>query len=141
MEQMFVTGLCFNADSTRIASISDAVLRIWDTETGALVTTFTLPEKDSYFMLFSFSFAGGGAKAICTNHHGLCVYDLDRCTTETSLFGHRSAVTNVSFNADCSLLATGCMDKEARIFDLSGTDDAFSSLSPVPAVQCHGHEN
>ena len=109
-----VTSVAFSPDSSRLASGSDEMVRIWNTTTGELENE--LEGHTGYVESMAFSHNG---RFIVS---GSCdttvrIWDTATCQTTYVLTGHEAIVMSVAISRDDKFVVSGSKDRTVRMWD------------------------
>lgn len=125
-----VDDVVFSPDGSRIASCGeDMTIRLWSTETGALLHTLTGHEGAVMGVDIS---ADGKLVASCSEDKTVCLWDMQTGQALRELHGHSSAVWTVAFSLDNTMLASCSNDETVRLWN-PATGGALKTLQ--------GHHN
>lgn len=112
-----VESLCFSKDSNRIISSSkDCTVRIWDTETGKLLSKFN--NEDGYFDK-CVVLCNDGKRFISASGWGCIVKirDIENGKNIITLKGHNAFVHCVSISSDDKYIVSGSWDQSIIVWD------------------------
>jgi WD40 repeat protein len=107
-------AVAFSPDSQLVAvGGADRAIRIWDVETGRLVTTI----EDHADWVLGLAFSPDGKKiATASRDRTSKVFDVRTKESLVAFGGHADAVYSVAFSPDGSLVATGGGDNQVRVW-------------------------
>lgn len=123
----FIEQAQFSPNGQQIVSASwDRTIRIWDSSTGSLLTTF--PHSDA---VTSAHYSPDGQRLAITSLDGTAqVLDAKTGAVRVIMAGHRGAVLDANFSPDGQVLATAGADGTARLWDVNtGTEKAYCVCS------------
>ncbi|CAE7078105.1 unnamed protein product [Rhizoctonia solani] len=128
----YVHSVSYSPLGNLIASGSqDATIRLWDPITGQQSGN----GLECFHALFSVAFApdakliaSGGGYFSSSTHHAVQLWDVQARKATSTLQGHTSEVTSVSFSPDSSRLVSGSRDKTIRVWDV---DRETAILGPL----------
>jgi WD40 repeat protein len=115
-----IFAVAFSPDSKRVAAAgADRAVRVWEIETGKLLTTI----EDHADWILNLDFSPDGQKiATASRDKSSKVFDLATRETLATFSGHAETVHAVAFSPDGRRIATGGGDNLVRIWDPA--DDA-----------------
>ena len=124
-----VYGVTFSRDGRQIASVSDDhTLRIWDAETGRLVSVI----NDIVDQLYTPRFTPDGTRVITASQSGFVqIWDLAN-GVPSNLEGHSDVVVGIDLSPDGRWIASASDDTTVRIWDLE---------SQIAVRVLHGHSD
>lgn len=94
----------------------DRTCKLWDTQTGQELMTFTGHKNVVYALAFNIPY---GEKVITGSFDKTCkLWDTQTGKCEATFMGHTAEVVCLSFDPQSALLATGSMDNTAKIWDV-----------------------
>lgn len=135
-----VNSLSFNSDGRRIASIADDfTIRIWNSETGALIRTIKTDHSFGRCVTFSpddttlFAVFGDGALIICDVNDDELMTELDF----NKIFNtERPAicVSSMAINPEGAILAIGTSEGDLFLLNLETEETASIEVKPVLSV-------
>ena len=121
----WVVSACFSPDGTLLASGSgDCTVKIWDVQTGRLLTT--LQEHTSWIWSVAWSL-DGALLASGSYDHTIKLWNSQTRAVLYTLSGHTHWVRSVAFSPDNRLLASGSSDYTVRLWDVQ-TGTALQTL-------------
>jgi WD40 repeat protein/tRNA A-37 threonylcarbamoyl transferase component Bud32 len=130
--QDLVAGLAMFADQRLAVSASyDGTLRVWDTNPGQEVPTFT--EKSSFVSRAVFS-SDGQLIAIAGNEGKLSLRDAADGELLVSYIGHSNLVVDVALSSDGKRIASAGEDGTVRIWDLETAKELHLFRTPGKTV-------
>lgn len=136
-------GVCelrWSPDGTRIATAAnDTFGRVWDAETGDLLTSF----GEHHAFLCTVDFSPDGTKVVTAGNDGAArVWDAESARQEIVLTGHEERVSFVSFSPDGRRVATSTVDAsrevgKTRLWDVSpeGRREVFTVFDPTVVIR------
>ena len=136
-----VTSVAFSPDSSRLASGSDKIVRIWNTATGELEDKLEGHTHRVWSVAFShnghFIVSGSGDETVR-------IWNTTTCETRYILAGHTSDVRSVAISRGDQFVLSASYDKTVRIWDtatggvlreLKGHVDRVNSVAVSPDCQ------
>jgi general transcriptional corepressor TUP1 len=118
---VYVRSVCINPERTLVAAgAEDAIIRVWNLETGQLVHRLFQHEQDIYSLVFSpdgsLLASGSGDKSVKVwdSKSGRCLFTLG-----ADEVGPKDGVTSVDISPDGRLIAAASLDRIIRVWDLS----------------------
>ncbi|MFE6281094.1 protein kinase [Streptomyces sp. NPDC057877] len=109
------SAVAFTADGRLAATPEDRDLRIWDTGTGRVVHSLSLPDRP-----WSFALSADGAFAVTGGHDRLVhLWDVRAGRLLRTLEGHHATVDQVALSEDGSLLATADQGSTVWVWELA----------------------
>ena len=110
-----IASLAFSADGSRLVSGgNDSVTKIWNAETGALVSTFPL----KWGFVQSVAFSPDGQRVVTgTLDNGVRLLDAATGRLLHLMDVHKGPATSVRFSPDGSYIASGSRDSTINIWD------------------------
>jgi|GEM_PF-319197 len=134
-----VAGVAFHPNGVQMLSGgADRIVKLWDAAKGQVVKTFgPLPEA-----VRAVAFNRAGTQIAATAGKTAIVWNLAD-GKEVRRLEHPAEVAGLSFSADGTRLATGAVDNEVRVWDLTTGHElqAFFHAGPVRAVAFHPGNN
>lgn len=140
-----VTDVTFSPDGTKIASGSpDRTIRLWDTESGALIRTINNEGARDYVAV---AFSPDGQMVASGSDNGrIILWDVETGMQDgDALVGHNDGILSLAFSPDGKLLASGSQDYSVILWDvasrkpirdaLMGHKDEVSSVAFSPDGQ------
>jgi serine/threonine protein kinase/WD40 repeat protein len=116
-EEEIVISLCFNADSTLLASgNTSGVVQLWQVASGQRLLRFT--GQENYIISLHFS-RDSKWLAAGSNDGSIKLWQLKDGTCHKLLHGHSDYVNTLSFSEDSKLLASGSSDGTVKLWRLS----------------------
>ena len=124
----------FNADATRSVTLSaDGIVRLWNNQTKEQVATWKPPKLSGSGLAVTRLAVNGDASrvAVVCQQRRLLLWDpLTGDVAEAS--GHSDDIRAIAFSPDGALLATGSVDRTARLWD---------AATGAPFAVLDGHSN
>jgi len=113
-----VTACAYSPDGTRIISSSeDKTLRLWDSETGAVIATF----EGHSDKVTHCAFAPDGMRVVSASQdQTLILWDIDSQRALARFEGHKGWVNACDFSSDGSRIVSASSDGTVRIWDTKG---------------------
>ena len=111
-----IMGIAYSPDGTRLASGSfeEDTAKIWNSENGELIQTFTGHGGPVYGV----SYSPDGKRLATASADGTAkIWDADSGKLLSTLVGHSASIFRVSFSPDGSLIATASYDGTAKLWD------------------------
>ncbi len=111
-----VEGVAFSPDGKRIASKTYGTLRLWDGESGKIVSVL----RDHTAAIALFIFSPDGSRLISSGKYPeneAHLWDAATGRLLATLSGHRNEILAVAFSPDGKRVATGSVDQSARLWD------------------------
>tara|TARA_B110000858_G_scaffold77533_2_gene89892 strand:- start:163 stop:894 length:732 start_codon:yes stop_codon:yes gene_type:complete len=123
----WVHSVSFSPDGSRIVSGSvDKTVRVWDSNTGALIRTLTGHTRP----VMSVSFSPDGSRIVSgSSDDTVRVWDSNTGALIRTLTGHTSSVMSVSFSPDGTKIVSGSQDKTVRVWDISPSNPPYDDDS------------
>lgn len=139
-----VWRMVFRPSTDELITVGDKSIRFWDLESGDLTRTLrgeigdgstgqlhaAALSSDERFL------AVGGRDAENT----IRIIDLETDTVAAVLSGHENTILCLDFSDDGQWLASGSIDTDVRVWDLSGLADAGTTLEISEPVTLDAHE-
>jgi WD40 repeat protein len=135
-----VLSVAFSADGRWLATgagrlegtISDSLIKVWDAESGAPITTLATLAIGSNLSLV---FAPDGSKLITAGTYGVIVYDTATWTQVERLSGHRTWSHDGAISPDGRFLAT--VNDFSELCLWSAVTWELQMVRPLPATATH----
>lgn len=110
-----VFAVAFSPDSKLVAAAgADRAIRVWEVESGNLVTTI----EDHADWIFDIAFSPDGKRlASASRDKTSKVFDIVKKESLVTFPGHAASVNAVTFTPDGKLIATGGEDNQIRLWD------------------------
>ncbi|GET93581.1 hypothetical protein, conserved [Leishmania tarentolae] len=109
----------------------DAIIKVWDLETGALKMNLTGHKEAVRAIALSklspYMFSG-------SDDHSVKCWDLERNEVVREFFGHKSAVHCVAAHPSLDVVISGSRDKTVRVFDLRSRAVVHTMLGHTDSV-------
>ncbi|GJJ74845.1 hypothetical protein EMPS_07203 [Entomortierella parvispora] len=118
-EREAITCLAFSPDGRQILSAAaDRSISVWDREKKQLVFEAEAIDHDDRISVVAMSptgiwLASGG------NDNNILIWNAKSCSLEFLLRGHMGTIVSAEFSQDEKLLATGCMNRVVRVWDVA----------------------
>ena len=111
----WVVHAAFSPDGTRIVTASrDNTARLWDAETGALIT----PLEGHGNWVVHAAFSPDGTRIVTASHDNTArLWDAETGALITPLEGHGNWVVHAAFSSDGTRIVTASHDDTARLWD------------------------
>ena len=106
-------GLCFSRDGSRLASLGQSGMIVWDPRTGAELLTL---EEHSKVDCVCFS-SDGKRLASAADDGTVKVWDMSGSQKLLTLKGHVKACNSICFSPDDQLLVSDSKDETVRVWD------------------------
>jgi len=120
---MWVSAVIYSPDTTKIATGGMDALKIWDAKTGNLLSTIKHDQT-----VWSLAWTSD-QKKIITGSPSIRIFDTATWQQIAILEGHTEAVISLSLFQNDRLLASGSLDKTARLWNL------HTNLQVGPPIQ------
>ena len=138
MPVMPVSGIVtrsFNADATRSVTVSaDGIVRLWNTQTKEKLASWRPPgsagSRSSVINLLAVNVDSSRVAVVCKDRR-LLLWD-PRAGDVAEASGHSDDIRAIAFSPDGTLLATGSVDRTARLWD---------AVTGAPFAVLDGHSN
>lgn len=139
----------FSPDQSLLATLAeDSRVRIWDVETGILLTTFSV---DALFAKYPwkhpfFAYGPDGRELLtASEQHDLVAYDALTGEEVRRLSGHHDEINDSAFSPDARLLLTASNDETLRIWDWETgrslrTVEGHTDVVPLCAFSTDGQQ-
>ena len=124
-----VTSVAFSPDSSRLASGSFEIVRIWNTATGELEDEL----EGHTGVVESVAFSHNGRFIVTGSDETVRIWDTATCETTYMLTGHEETVTSVAISRNDKFVLSGSIDGRVRMWD-TATGGLLREL------QDHGYE-
>lgn len=122
--------VAISPDSKEVAAWNmDGNIWIWNTKTGEHTATFE-GQNNKWGMALAWS--PDGAR-VAAGRIVITIWDVESETQVQTLEGHKGFIRDLVFSPDGRYLASACMDKTVRVWDLS-TGEALHTLRPQGLV-------
>ena len=121
-----VNAIVFSPDGRRLASVSDdSTARVWDATIGAQLLLLNLSGAG-----LGVAFSADGKRFATSSFDGIpVVWDATSGRVLETLYGHASAVYDLSFSPDGTRLVTAGRDTTARVWDLTPSHELLTFMA------------
>ncbi len=107
----------------------DGDIWIWDTRTGEYARTLK-GQKNKWGMALAWS---PGGTRVAAGRVAITIWDIESKNKVQILEGHKDFIRDITFSPDGQYLASACMDKTVRVWDIN-TGKALYTLQPQGLV-------
>jgi WD40 repeat protein len=127
------TALAFSPDGTRIASIDEHAIKLWDAASGRTIAT--LNGHTGFVNCLAYS-QDGERIASASDDRTVKMWDVGTRREIATLTGHTGAVKYVAFSPDNARIASASADQTLKLWDAATRREIYTLKGHAGSVNC-----